>query len=73
MPVPATFPRDDIEAIIEAIATRVVAKLVGSAEPTRNNLFPYDAVKYREAIREARSGNNRPLQDYLRRYMPKPL
>jgi len=71
---PAIFPHDDIEAIIEAIATRVVAKLIGNAEPTSSNgLRPYDALKYQAAIREGRAGNYKPLQEYLKHYMPKPL
>jgi hypothetical protein len=65
---------DDLESIIEAIASRVVAKLIGSAEPTSNNgLKPYNALEYYSAIREARTGNGKPLREYLKYYQPKPL
>ena len=66
-------PHIDIEALAEAVANRVVAKLMGTTETKDNGLRPYDQFKYFTAIREARNGNARPLQDYLRHYRPKPL
>jgi hypothetical protein len=73
MALPATFPQDDLESIIEAIASRVVAKLIGSAERhSSNGLRPYDALKYYDAIREGRKGNTKPIQEYLKHYSPKP-
>jgi hypothetical protein len=72
MPLPAALLNDDIEAIVEAIANRVVSKLIGTAEqPNNNGLKPYDALKYYDAIREARKGNNRPSREYLSHYHPR--
>ena len=71
--------RNDMEAFAEAVARKVVAMLIGAAEhaspncQAKSGLRPYDALKYYDAIRQARKGNNRPLQEYLKQYMPKPL
>jgi hypothetical protein len=72
MPPKVADIRDDIEAFAEIVAKKVVAMLTGGAESKSNGLKPYDALKYYQAIREARNGNNRPLQEYLRQYMPRP-
>jgi hypothetical protein len=72
MPPKIADIRDDIEAFAEIVAKKVVAMLIGSAEPKSNGLRPYDSLKYYDAIREARKGNTRSLREYLTHYMPKP-
>lgn len=68
----------DVDSFVDAIARRVVDLLVGqdgpsnSERPLMTGLLPYEPFKYHSAIRDARTGNVRPLQDYLRQYMPRP-
>lgn len=56
-----TLDREDIQAIADA----VVQKLMGQPDGG-DNLLPYDPVKYKEAIIEAKTGNTKALKEYLK-------
>lgn len=58
-----TLDREDIQAIADA----VVQKLMGQPGEG-DNLLPYDPVKYKEAIIEAKTGNTKALKEYLKTY-----
>lgn len=67
-----TLDREDIDAIADAVVERLLGRATSPAKNAKG-LLPFDAVRYRAAIVDARNGNTATLKNYLRTYeAPKP-